>query len=134
VLLGASLFGAACISILLTWVPGGIALFWPGSAIAGGVLIHLSRVRGIAATLSVFLSMPPIAVGLGSDARRAAARNLRISERRFRESMTHSPIGQLIAELDGKWTYTNLALQKMLGYSEAEFRAMPPHNHPECGQ
>jgi len=70
--------------------------------------------------------MPPIAVGLGSDARRAAARKLRISERRFRESMAHSPIGMLIAELDGRWTYTNLALQKMLGYSEEDFRAMPP--------
>ena len=70
--------------------------------------------------------MPPIAVGLGSDARRAAARSLRVSERRFRESMAHSPIGMLIAELDGRWTYTNLALQKMLGYSEEEFRAMPP--------
>jgi diguanylate cyclase len=70
--------------------------------------------------------MPPIAVGLGSDARRAAARNLRVSERRFRESMAHSPIGMLIAEMDGRWAYTNLALQKMLGYCEEEFRAMPP--------
>jgi diguanylate cyclase (GGDEF)-like protein/PAS domain S-box-containing protein len=70
--------------------------------------------------------MPPIAVGIGSDARRAAAGNLRVSERRFRESMAHSPIGMLIAELDGRWTYTNLALQKMLGYTEEEMRAMPP--------
>src|SRR3954471_1609127 len=56
-LLGASLFGATCISILLTRVPGGIALFWPASAIAGAVLIRLPRVRWIAATLSVFLSI-----------------------------------------------------------------------------
>src|SRR5262249_7969128 len=70
--------------------------------------------------------LPPIAVGLGSDARRAAARSLRVSERRFRESMAHSPIGMLIAELDGRWSYTNLALQKMLGYAEEEFRGMPP--------
>src|SRR3954469_6018331 len=55
-LLGASLFGASCISILLTRVPGGIALFWPCSAIAGAVLIRLHRVRWIAATLSVFFS------------------------------------------------------------------------------
>jgi diguanylate cyclase len=71
-------------------------------------------------------TMPPIAVGLGTDARRAAVLQLRLSERRFRESMEHSPIGMLIAELDGVWGYTNLALQKMLGYSAEEFRALPP--------
>lgn len=49
-----------------------------------------------------------------------------MSERHFRESMAHSPIGMLIAEINGRWTYTNLALQKMLGYSEAELRDMPP--------
>jgi diguanylate cyclase len=70
--------------------------------------------------------MPPIAVGLGSDARRAAVRKLHASERRFRESMEHSPIGMLISGLDGVWGYTNIALQKMLGYSEEEFRALPP--------
>jgi diguanylate cyclase (GGDEF)-like protein/PAS domain S-box-containing protein len=70
--------------------------------------------------------MPPIAVGLGSDARRAAGRALRVSERRFRESMAHSPIGMLISDLAGHWLFSNLALQKMLGYSAEEFRAMPP--------
>ena len=70
--------------------------------------------------------MPPIAVGLGSDARRATARALRVSERRFRESMEHSPIGMLIANLDGIWSYSNLALQQMLGYTAEELRAMPP--------
>ena len=70
--------------------------------------------------------MPPIAVGLGSDARRAAARALRISERRFRESMEHSPIGMLISDLNGVWAYTNIALQRMLGYTAEEFRALPP--------
>jgi diguanylate cyclase len=70
--------------------------------------------------------MPAIAVGLGSDARRAAARALRISERRFRESMEHSPIGMLISDLNGIWTYTNIALQQMLGYTAEEFRALPP--------
>ena len=57
VLLGVGLFVAACISILLTRVPGGIALFWPGSAIAGAILIRLPRVRWVAATASVFLSI-----------------------------------------------------------------------------
>jgi diguanylate cyclase (GGDEF)-like protein/PAS domain S-box-containing protein len=32
----------------------------------------------------------------------------------------------LIAGLDGVWGYTNIALQRMLGYSAEEFRAMPP--------
>jgi diguanylate cyclase len=70
--------------------------------------------------------MPPIAVGLGSDARRASGRALRVSERRFRESMAHSPIGMLISDLEGHWLFSNLALQKMLGYSAEEFQAMPP--------
>jgi diguanylate cyclase len=70
--------------------------------------------------------MPPITVGLGSDARRAADRALRASERRFRESMEHSPIGMLIADLSGVWVYANIALQQMLGHTAEEFRAMPP--------
>jgi len=48
VLLAAGVFVGACISILLTRAPGGIALFWPGSAIAGAVLIRLPRVRWVA--------------------------------------------------------------------------------------
>ena len=48
------------------------------------------------------------------------------SERRFRESMEHSPIGMLIASLDSVWGYTNIALQQMLGYTAEEFRALPP--------
>jgi diguanylate cyclase (GGDEF)-like protein/PAS domain S-box-containing protein len=70
--------------------------------------------------------LPPITVGLGSDARRVAVRALRASERRFRESMEHSPIGMLIADLNGVWVFTNIALQQMLGYTTAEFRALPP--------
>ncbi|HUY84887.1 MAG TPA: diguanylate cyclase, partial [Steroidobacteraceae bacterium] len=69
--------------------------------------------------------LPPIAVGLGTDERRAIAHALKASERRFRESMEHSPIGMLICDLDGVWTYTNGALQRMLGYSEEELQAMP---------
>ena len=40
--------------------------------------------------------------------------------------MEHSPVGMLIADLNGVWGYTNRALQTMLGYSAAEFRALPP--------
>jgi diguanylate cyclase (GGDEF)-like protein/PAS domain S-box-containing protein len=72
-------------------------------------------------------------VGLGSDARRGAVRALRVSERLFHESMEHSPIGMLISDLNGVWVYTNIALQQMLGYTAAEFRALPPGgpSHPE---
>jgi diguanylate cyclase (GGDEF)-like protein/PAS domain S-box-containing protein len=71
-------------------------------------------------------TMPPIAVGLGTDERRAAVRKLHASERRFRESMHHSPIGMVITGLDSVWGYTNIALQNMLGYTAEEFAALPP--------
>jgi diguanylate cyclase len=85
-----------------------------------GTLIGLP-ILGLLATV-----MPPVSVGIGSDARRATARALQASERHFRESIAYSPVGMLIAGLDGIWRYTNIALQKMLGYSAEEFRAMPP--------
>ena len=40
--------------------------------------------------------------------------------------MEHSPIGMLISDLNGIWSYTNIALQRMLGYTAQEFRALPP--------
>jgi diguanylate cyclase (GGDEF)-like protein/PAS domain S-box-containing protein len=70
--------------------------------------------------------MPAVAVGIGTDMRRAIVRELHFSERRFRESMDRSPLGMLIANLDGVWGYTNIALQRMLGYSAEEFLSMPP--------
>ena len=65
---------------------------------------------------------------LGSDARRATARALRISERRFfsRINGAFSGVGMLISDLNGVWAYTNIALQRMLGYTAEEFRALPP--------
>jgi len=118
---GASLMSLA-FGLMITnlWIAGIRPVGLDPTLSTQGTLLDLPVIAFLATVL------PPIAVGLGSDARRAAARNLRVSERRFRESMAHSPIGMLIAELDGKWTYTNLALQKMLGYSDAEFRSMPP--------
>ena len=70
--------------------------------------------------------MPAMAVGLGSDARRAVARQLRASERQFREAMENSPIGILIADLDGTWRHCNRSLCLMLGYSAEELRTLPP--------
>ena len=118
---GASLMSLA-IGLLITnlWIAGIRPVGLDPTIATEGTLLGLPVIAFLATV------MPPIAVGLGSDARRAAARNLRVSERRFRESMAHSPIGMLIAELNGRWTYTNLALQKMLGYTEAELRDMPP--------
>jgi diguanylate cyclase (GGDEF)-like protein/PAS domain S-box-containing protein len=119
--LGASLM-SLCFGLMIStlWILG----IWPvgldPTASRIGSLLGLPVIALLATVL------PPIAVGLGSDARRAAARALRSSERRFRESMEHSPIGMLISDLNGIWSYTNIALQRMLGYTAQEFRALPP--------
>jgi diguanylate cyclase (GGDEF)-like protein/PAS domain S-box-containing protein len=119
--LGASLM-SLCLGLMITtlWVLGIRPLGLDPTASTSGSLLGLPVIALLACV------MPPIAVGLGSDARRAAAGALRISVRRFRESMEHSPIGMLIADLNGNWTYTNIALQRMLGYTAEEFRALPP--------
>jgi diguanylate cyclase (GGDEF)-like protein/PAS domain S-box-containing protein len=119
--LGASLM-SLCFALVITnlWILGIRPIGLDPAASTSGSLLGLPVIALLATV------MPPIAVGLGSDARRAAARALRISERRFRESMEHSPIGMLISDLNGVWTYTNIALQQMLGYTAAEFRALPP--------
>jgi diguanylate cyclase (GGDEF)-like protein/PAS domain S-box-containing protein len=119
--LGASLM-SLCFGLMISylWVLGIRPLGLDPAASTSGSLLGLPVIALLASV------MPAIAVGLGSDARRAAARALRISERRFRESMEHSPIGMLISDLNGIWTYTNIALQQMLGYTAEEFRALPP--------
>ena len=119
--LGASLM-SLCFALMITnlWILGIRPIGLDPAASTSGSLLGLPVIALLATV------MPPIAVGLGSDARRAAARALRISERRFRESMEHSPIGMLISDLNGVWTYTNIALQQMLGYTAEEFRALPP--------
>ncbi len=119
--LGASLM-SLCLGLVITnlWILGIRPIGLDPSASLSSSLLGLPVIALLATV------MPPIAVGLGSDARRAAARALRISERRFRESMEHSPIGMLIFDLNGIWTYTNIALQQMLGYTAKEFRALPP--------
>ena len=77
--------------------------------------------------------MPPVAVGLGADERRKGQRALRFSERRFRESLEHSPIGTVIVDLNGVWTKTNAAIQRMLGYTDHEFASLPARAlaHPD---
>lgn len=94
---------------------------------AGGALHGLPFVALIATT------MPPIAVGLGTDARRRVARTLRSSERRFRESMEHSPLGVILLDRSGKWTFTNSTMQEMLGYTQGELSRMDIESlaHPD---
>jgi diguanylate cyclase len=119
--LGASLM-SLCFGLMITnlWILGIRPIGLDPTASTSGSLLGLPVIALLATV------MAPIAVGLGSDARRATARLLRISERRFRESMEHSPIGMLISDLSGIWSYTNIALQQMLGYTAEEFRALPP--------
>lgn len=87
---------------------------------------QLSSLADLPAVALLAALLPPVAVGIGTDARRAAARALRASERHFREAMDNSPIGILIANLDGTWRHCNRALCQMLGYSAEELRALPP--------
>ena len=117
---GASVAGLAAGILLMTlWVLG-IRPVGLENAPASGTLIDLPVVAFLAAV------MPAVAVGIGVAARRATVRALKMSERRFRESIAHSPIGMLIADMNGTWTYANVALQKMLGYTAEELRSMPP--------
>ncbi len=119
-------FGASLMSLgtglLITnlWLLGVRPMGLDPLSLREGTLVGLPVLALLA---TVMLS---IAVGLGSDARRASGKALRVSERRFRESMAHSPVGMLISDLEGHWVFSNLALQKMLGYSPEELQAMPP--------
>ena len=119
--LGASLM-SLCFGMMIStlWILGIQPIGLEPTASSSGSLLDLPAIAVLATV------MPSVAVGLGSDARRAAARALQISERRFRESLEHSPIGMLISDLNGVWAYTNIALQQMLGYTAEEFRALPP--------
>jgi diguanylate cyclase (GGDEF)-like protein/PAS domain S-box-containing protein len=119
---------SACnsIAVVVLWMfdirPAGLD---PGGA--AGLLGGLPFVALIATT------MPPIAVGLGTDARRRVAHTLRSSERRFRESMEHSPLGVILLDRNGKWTFTNTSLQDMLGYTQSELSQMDIQSlsHPD---
>jgi len=117
---GASVAGLAQgLLIIALWLLG-IKPIGLESQPATGTLIDLPVVALLATVL------PPVAVGIGVAARRSTVRALKMSERRFRESIAHSPIGMLIADMSDTWTYANVALQKMLGYSAEELRALPP--------
>src|SRR6202021_1724499 len=57
ILVGLAVLVSSCISMLLTLVPGGITLFWPGGAIAAALLIRLPRIRWISAAISVVAAL-----------------------------------------------------------------------------
>lgn len=119
--LGASLAGFTTgLLIMALWIVGIRPNGLGSTAGATGTLIDLPALALLAAL------MPPVTVGIGAAMRRLTLRALTMSERRFRESIAHSPIGMLIADLDGTWTYSNVALQKMLGYTAEELRSLPP--------
>src|ERR1700723_167980 len=54
---GLALLVSSCLALLLTRVPGGITLFWPGSAIAAALLIRLPRIRWISAAVCVVAAL-----------------------------------------------------------------------------
>jgi PAS domain S-box-containing protein len=56
ILVGLAALASACLSILLTRAPGGIALLWPASAIAAALLIRLPGVRWGSAAISVLMA------------------------------------------------------------------------------
>jgi diguanylate cyclase (GGDEF)-like protein/PAS domain S-box-containing protein len=118
--LGASVAGLATgLLIMALWVLG-IRPVGLENTPATGTLLDLPVIALLAAV------MPPVAVGIGTAMRRTTLRALKMSERRFRESIAHSPIGMLIADMNGTWTYSNVALQRMLGYTAEELRSLPP--------
>jgi diguanylate cyclase (GGDEF)-like protein/PAS domain S-box-containing protein len=71
-----------------------------------------------------------------SEIRRADLARMR-AEERFRIAFEHAPIGLAIAALEGpdrgRWTQTNLALARMLGYEPGELDGLPINDltHPE---
>lgn len=103
-----------CMVVVVLWMLG-IRPIEVDVEAAGGALDGLPYIALIAATI------PPIAVGLGTDARRRVTRTLRSSERRFRESMEHSPLGVIQMDRAGRCTFSNTSMQEMLGYSHSEF-------------
>jgi diguanylate cyclase (GGDEF)-like protein/PAS domain S-box-containing protein len=114
-------FGAACLSLINGAT---IAVLWAKGIQPLGLDPHGLSLATFPVVALIAALMPPIAVGLGTDARRQVARSLRASELRFRESMEHSPLGMIMLDLKGRWAFTNAALQSMLGYSGEEFADM----------
>jgi diguanylate cyclase (GGDEF)-like protein/PAS domain S-box-containing protein len=124
--MGASILGLCCgMTVVVLWLVG----IYPSGLTPGVIDPSLIGMPLVAMIVAV---MPPMAVGLGTDARRKVARALQASERRFRESMEHSPVGMILLDLRGRWTFTNAAMQTMLGRTHAELvgLSMDELTHP----
>lgn len=105
---GSSLFSVICGTALCAlWALGVRPLGAEGS---GGSLADIPLLAVLATV------MAPVAVGIGTDERRQSARALTASERRFRDAFDNSPVGIIIAQLDGVWLYCNRAMWEMTGY------------------
>jgi diguanylate cyclase (GGDEF)-like protein/PAS domain S-box-containing protein len=124
---GTSILGACnVITVIALWMLG----IKPSGLEAPVVETSLSSLPFVALIVTL---MPPIAVGVGTDARRMVTRALRASERRFRESMESSPLGMIMLDRNGQWSFTNAALQNMLGYTHQELSEMSIESlaHPD---
>ncbi len=130
--LGIGGFGTAVLSLLCGLEVIGL---WLSGIIPVGLesTVSAAALRQLPLWALISTLMPPVAVGLGSDARRRITRALRRSERRFRETLARSPIGAVIIDLKGTCTEANAALQDMLGYSQEELRSVPfaTLSHPD---
>ena len=107
---GASLMSLACGMLITTlWLLGVRPLgLDPATAISSSLLD-----LPVIALLSTL--MPAIAVGLGSDARRAAARELRHSEARYRLVVEDQSELISVASLDGEISFVNKAYAALYG-------------------
>lgn len=58
---------------------------------------------------------------------------LRESEKRFRSTLEHAPIGIAIVSLDGRWVEVNNAVCEILGYGKEELQQLTFHDvtHPD---
>ena len=103
-------------------------------AMAEGRVIHPEEYlyqRGDGSKAWVSLTAAPIVDEQGTvtggvvamtdvDAQKRSAEKLRLSEERFRRLIEHASVGVLIGDVEGRISYLNPYLQKLLGYSDAE--------------
>lgn len=117
---GSVLASVTSLVLLVFWVLG----LHPPSLVAGAAQVTAFPLLALAATV-----LPTIALGLASDERRRTVRLTRQSERNFRETFEHSPIGMAIVGLDGKWKLVNRSLADVLGYDSPD--EIPPLAFPD---
>ena len=96
------------------------------------------RGRDVSLSISPIRNPAGVVVGAAGIARdigkrMEAERKLRESEERFREVFEHAPFGLCLTGLDGHITQVNVALCRILGYSQEELlgTAWAQRTHPE---